>query len=69
MDVSLKSWEAQKTEGPWSKLEAKEHINILELKWTTFAIMNFKKMFLIVKILTFRKWERAHNKILSDFAK
>ena len=53
-DVPMKVLKAycqdQRTKGPWSKLETKEHINVLELKTTKFAVSTFTKIFLPAKI-------------------
>ena len=45
----MKVWGAycqgQRTGEPWSKLETKEHINVMELKTVKFAILTFTKIF------------------------
>ena len=69
-----------KTEKPWSKLEAKNHINVPELKTAKFDIMTFTKMFPTAKVVYLqidnivahsylKKMGGSHNKILSNLAK
>ena len=48
-DASLEGWGAyclsHKTGGPWTFLEKKDHINVLELKAAKYAILTFTRMF------------------------
>jgi len=52
-DASMKGWGAfcqgQRTGGPWSMIEKKDHINILEMKAAKFALMTFVLRFPRVK--------------------
>ena len=73
-------YQGYKTEKPWSKLEAKNHINVPELKAAKFDIMTFTKMFPTAKVVYLQidnivahsyltKMGGSHNKILSNLAK
>ena len=83
-DPSITAWgayfQSQRTGGPWSKFETKEHINLLELKAASFAILLFSKTFISVKVIHlqtdymvalsyFPKMGVTHDKILSAIAK
>ena len=53
-DASMKGWGVfcpeQETGDPWSNLEARKRINVLQLKAGNFAILTFRKIFPDVKV-------------------
>ena len=69
-DASVKGWRAF-CGVPWSDLEAREHINVLELKAAKFAIMTFTKMLPDAKVvhLQMNKMEGGTHKVLSGLVK
>ena len=50
VDASLEGWGAycpgQKTGGPWTSQEKKDHINVLELRAVKYAILTFSRLHL-----------------------
>ena len=48
VDASLEGWGAycpgQKTGGPWTSQEKKDHINVLELRAVKYAILTFSRL-------------------------